>query len=119
MVVIEEVVFAHCTHIGADALAQFAFELLQRDSFPFRGGLDNLSIEWMLVAIVGDVKLDRRARAGTVEHVVDAAFHIHYDRHFNHHQVQLGAKVVLDVALEVENRLPGFSRREQRVLIGR
>jgi hypothetical protein len=72
----------------------------------------------MFVAIVGDVELDWCARAVAVEHVVDAAVHIDDRGNFNHHQVQLAAEIVLDVALKVENRLLRFSGREQRGIVG-
>ena len=108
VVVVEEVVFADGAHVGADAFAGPAVELLEGDPLPLGGGLHDLGIDGMLVAVVGDVELDGSARAVAVEHVVDAAFDIDDQRDLDHHQVEFLAEIVFDVALEVENGFLGF-----------
>jgi hypothetical protein len=50
--VVEEVIFANGAHVGADAFAGAAVELLQSHPFPFCGGLDYLGVDRMFVAIV-------------------------------------------------------------------
>lgn len=62
-----------------------------------------LGIEGVLVAIVRDMELDGRAGAVAVQHVVYAALDIHDERHFDHHQIQFVAEVILDIALHLEN----------------
>ena len=108
VVVVEEVVLADGAHVGADALAGLAVELLQRHPLPLGGGLHDLGVDGVLVAIVGDVELDGSARAVAVEIVVDAALLVHDQRHGDHHQVEFVAEVVFDVVLRLEDRLLGF-----------
>jgi hypothetical protein len=50
----------------------------------------------VLVPIIRDVELDRRARAVPVEHVIDATLHIDDQRNLDHHEVQFFAEVVFD-----------------------
>ena len=44
MIVIEEVVFADSAHVGAEAFAGAAVELLEGDALPLGGGLNNLGL---------------------------------------------------------------------------
>ena len=108
VVVVEEVVLAHGAHVGADAFAGLAVELLQRHPLPLGSGLHHLGVDGVLVAIVGDVELDRGARSVAVEIVIDAALLVHDERHGDHLQVQFVAEVFFDVALCLEDRLLGF-----------
>jgi hypothetical protein len=101
MVVIEEIVFADGAHVGADAFADSAIELLEGDAFPLGRRLHDLRVDGMQVAIVRDVELNRGARPVAIEHVVDSALHIHDERHFDHHQVEFLAQVVLDIAFHL------------------
>ena len=119
VVVVEEVVLAHGAHVGADALAGLAAELLQRDPLPFGRGLHDLRIDWVHVAVVADVELHGSARAIPVEHVVDAAVAVDDERHRDHHEVQLAAEVFLDVLLDREDRPLRFPRRQQGVVVPR
>lgn len=73
---VEEVVFANRAHIGADAFAGAAVELFQGDASPPGGCLHHLGVDGVLVAIVRNMALDRRARAVAVQHIADAAFDI-------------------------------------------
>ena len=88
MVVIEEVIFADGAHVGADAFAGAAIELLEGDALPLGGGLHDLGVDGMLVAVVRDVELNGRTGAVAVEHVIDAAFDIDDERDLDHHQVE-------------------------------
>src|SRR5581483_10974638 len=118
VVVIEEVVFADGAHVGADALANLAVELLQRDAFPLGGSLHYLGIDGVLATIIRDVELDGSARTVAIQHVVDAALDIDNQRDFHHEQIKFLAEIVFDVALHVENGLLGFLRGEERMIIG-
>ena len=89
-----------------------------RATFPLGGGLHDLGIDGMLVSIIGNVELHGGAGAVAIEHLVYAAFHIHHDRHFDHHQVEFLAAVVFDVALDMEDRLLRLLGSEQRVIVG-
>ena len=71
----------------------------------------------MQVAVVGNVELDGGARAIAVQHVVDTALGIDDERYLHHHQLELLAQVVLDVAFQVENGVLRLSRTEQGVVI--
>ena len=73
---IEEVVFAHGTHVSADAFAGLAIEFLERDAFPLGRGLHDLGVDRVFVPVVGDVERDGRARAVAIEHVVDATLDV-------------------------------------------
>src|SRR5207248_5592988 len=86
VVVIEKIILADSPHVSADTFSGTAIELLQGDSFPFRGGLDDLSFDRILTAIIRDVKLDRSARAIAVQHVINAGFGVHDQGDLNHHQ---------------------------------
>ena len=119
MVVIQEIVLAHGAHVGADALANFAIELLERDAFPLGRGLHHLRVDGMQVAIVRDMKLNRRARPVAIEHVVDTALHIHDQRHLDHHQVEFLAQVVCDIAFHLEDGLLRLFRGQQGAVIPR
>jgi hypothetical protein len=61
VVMVEEVVLADCSHVCADAFAWPAVELLERCSLPLGRCLHYLSINRVLVAVITDVKADRRA----------------------------------------------------------
>ena len=111
VIVIEEVVLADGAHVGADAFAELAVELLQGDPFPLGGGLDDLRIDGMLVAVVGDVELNRSARSVAIEHVIDAALDVDDEWHLHHHEVEFFAEMVLDIALDLENGFLGIFRR--------
>ena len=104
VVVVEEVVFAHGAHVGAQAFAGLHVELLQRHPLPLGRGLHHLGVDGVLVAIVGDVELDRGARSVAIQIVVDAALLVHDQRHGDHHQVQFFAEVFFDVVLHLEDR---------------
>jgi arabinose-5-phosphate isomerase len=86
VVVVEEIIFAHGAHVGADAFTGAACELLERDSLPFGGGLHNLRVDGVFVTIVGDVELNGSAGTVAIEHVVDAAFCVDDQRDLHHHQ---------------------------------
>src|SRR5438270_9084721 len=45
VVVIEKIILADSPHVSADTFSGTAIELLQGNSFPFRGGLDDLSFD--------------------------------------------------------------------------
>src|SRR5512147_1354463 len=70
MIVIKEIILAYCTHVCDETLTRLHAKLLQRYSFPFGGSLDNLGVDWMLVVIVRDVKLNGSARAVAVQVIV-------------------------------------------------
>ena len=113
MVVIQEIVLAHGTHVGADALANFAIELLESDPLPLGRGLHDLRVDGMQVAIVRDMELNWRPRPVAIQHVVDTTFHIHDERDFDHHQVEFLAQVVFDIAFYLEDGLLRLFRRQQ------
>ena len=104
VIVIEEVIFADGAHVGAEAFARLHVELLQRHPLPLGRGLNDLGIDGVLVAIIRDVELDRRARAVAVEIVIDARLLVDDEGHGDHHQVQFFAEVVFDVLLHLEDR---------------
>src|SRR3989304_4556460 len=52
VVMVEEVVLSHGTHICANTFANVHSELLQRHPFPFCGSLYDLGIDWVLVVVV-------------------------------------------------------------------
>jgi hypothetical protein len=62
--------------------------LFQRHPFPLRRSLHDLRSEGMFVAVIGNVKLDGRARSVTVEHVIDAALGVHNQWNLDHHQAE-------------------------------
>ena len=113
MVVIQEIVLADGAHVGADALANSAIELLESDPLPLGCGLHHLRVDGMQVAIIRNMELNRGARAVAIQHVVDAALHIHDERNFDHHQVEFLAQVVFDVAFHLEDGLLGLFRGQQ------
>jgi len=61
VVMVEEVVLPHGTHVSTYALAHFHSKLLQGDTLPFRCDLDDTGVDWMLAVIVGDMKLNMGA----------------------------------------------------------
>ena len=117
VIVIEEVILAHGAHVGADALALFAFELLQRPALPLGRGLDNLSFDTFLESEPAR-KVDGRARAVAVEVVVHAAVLVDDQRYLDHLQVQFLAQVLLDEILELVERFHAVHRTEQRCIVG-
>jgi hypothetical protein len=76
VVVVQEIVFAYGPHLGADAFAGAAVELLEGHPFPFGGSLYDLGVEGMFVAIVRNMELNGSAGAVAIEHVVDATFRV-------------------------------------------
>ena len=119
VVVVEEVVLAHGTHVGAQTLAGIHAELLERDPLPFGGRLDNLRVDRMLIVVVADVEPDRRPRAVAVEHIVDARLDVDDQRHLHADEVQLTTQVFLDVVLDRIDGELRFARIENRVVVGR
>ncbi len=117
VIVIEEVIFAHGAHVGAKAFARLHAKLLQRHPLPLGGGLHYLRVDGVLVVIVRRCGTGWGARAVAVEQVVDAALFIDDQRHFDHHQVELFAEVVFDVALHLEDRPLRFFGRQQRAVV--
>ena len=113
MVVIEEIIFTDGAHIGADAFADSAIELLEGDAFPLGRRLHDLRVHRMQVAIVRDVELNRGARPVAIQHVVDSALHIHNERDFDHHQVEFLAQAVLDIAFYLVQGLLRLFRGQQ------
>ena len=113
---IEEVILAHGAHVGADAFADFAVELPEGDAFPLGGGLHDLGVDGMQVAIVRNVELDGGAGAVAIEHVVDATFDVDDERNLDHHQAELFAEVVGDIALYLKDGLLGIFRAEERAV---
>ena len=103
VVVVQEVVFADGAHVGAQAFAGPHVEALEGDAFPLGGGLHDLGIDGVLVAIVGNVELDGRAGAVAIQQVVDAALGIDDERHGDHHEVERLAQVLFD---------EGFARKD-------
>lgn len=108
MIVIDEVVFPDGAHVGADAFAGAAIELLEGDALPLGGSLNDLGVNGILVPVVGDVELDGRTRAVTIEHVIDAAFDVDDQRSLDHHQAEFLAKIVFNITAQVENRFLRF-----------
>ena len=108
VIVIEEVVFADGPHIGAEPFARLQVELLQRHPLPLGRGLDHLGVDGVLIAVVGDVELDRRAGPIPVKIVVNARFLIHNQRHGDHHQVQFFAEIFFDIVFHLEDCPLGF-----------
>src|SRR4029077_21093939 len=88
-IVIEEVVVADSAHVGAEAFAGAAVELLEGDALPLGGGLNNLGVNGIPVPVVRDVELNGCTRAVAVEHVIDAAFSVDDQRDLDHHQTEL------------------------------
>ncbi len=116
---VQEIVLADGSHVRANALAPLAMELFQRDSLPLRGRLHNLGIDGVFVVIVGNMERDRRARSIPVQHVIHTAFHVHDQRHLDHHQVEFFTEVIFDVPFYLEDRLLGFFLGQQGTIVGR
>ena len=91
VVVVQEIIFAHGAHVGAEAFAGLHVELAQGHALPFGGGLDDFGVNGVLVVIVGDVELHGGAGAVAVEVVVDAAFGINDEGDRDHYEVKLPA----------------------------
>src|SRR5665811_2160645 len=68
--------------------------------------------------IIRDVELDGCARSVSIEHVVDAALHVHDQWDLHHRQVQFFAQVVLDISLSCEEGSHGFLWCEERPVVG-
>ena len=85
---VKKVILAHGAHIGANAFAGTAIELLQSHPLPFGGGLYDLGIDGMFATVVRNVELDRSAGTVAIEHIVDAAFRIDDQRNFHHNQAE-------------------------------
>ena len=111
---IEEVVLPDRTHVGEQPLARPHAELAQRHPLPLRRRLHDLGVDRVKVAVVRDVKADRRARAVSVEVVVDAARGLDDERDLHQCQVQPLAEAIFDQALRVEEGAHGLPRAEQR-----
>ncbi len=118
VIVIEEIVFADSLHVGADALPDLAIKGLESHALPLGGGLHDLRVDG-LVQTQPAGEFHRRSRAVAVQHVVDAALAVHDQGHLDHHQVQFPAQVLLDVVLDAEQGLHGFTGREQRRIVTR
>jgi len=86
--VVEEIVFAHGAHVGADAFAGAAVELFEGHPLPLGRGLYDLGVDGMFVAIVRNMELNGSARAVAIEHVVDAALRVDDERNLHHHQAE-------------------------------
>jgi hypothetical protein len=59
----------------------------------------------MLIVIVDDVEPNGRAGTVAVQHIVHAAFDVDDERHRDDYQIQFLAKVILNKALDREDRL--------------
>ena len=117
VVVVEEVVLADRPHVRAQAFAGAHSELPEGHPLPLGRGLDHLGLEGVPVAVVRDVELDGGARAVAVEVVVNPAFHVDDEGHRNHGQAELAAEVLLDVALDREDRVLGLPGIEKRAIV--
>jgi hypothetical protein len=89
-----------------------ALELFARHPFPFGGGLHNLGIQG-----IRNVELGRRARAVTVEQVVDAAFPIDNPRHLDHHEAEFLRSMVFDVTAQTKDGVLRFFGGSSGVVI--
>ena len=107
---VEEIILADGAHVGADAFTGAALELLEGHPLPLGGGLHDLGVDGMFVAVVGNMELNWSTGAVAVEHVVDAAFRVHDQRDLDHQQAEFLAQVIFDIALQVENCFLGFFR---------
>ena len=67
VVVIKEIILADSTHVGQNTLPNLHPELLQGPTFPLGGGLHHLSVDGVLVVIIGDMELDGGSRAVAIE----------------------------------------------------
>lgn len=119
VIVIEEVVLADGAHVGAETFAETHAEIAKSGSLPLGGGLNDLSIDGMLIAIIGNVELNGSAGTIAIEHVVDAAFDVHEKRHGDHDEVQLFAEMVLDEAFNGEDGFLGIAAIEGAAVVGR
>jgi hypothetical protein len=117
VIVVEEVVLAHGAHVGVDAFADLAAELLQRPALPLRRRLDHLRLDRPLETEPGG-ELDRRARAVAVEHVVHAAVAVDDQGDLHELQIQLLGEILLDVALDRVERPHRLHGVENRGVVG-
>ena len=118
VIVVEEVIFAHGFHVGANAFADLAVKLLQGHSLPFGGRLHDLGLDAFVEAQPAG-KLDGRARAVAVEVIVDAALAVNDQRNLDHHQIEFLAQVLLDVVLDCKERFLRVLATEKRFVISR
>jgi hypothetical protein len=116
--VVEEVVLPDRAHVGVDALADLAAELLQRRALPLRRGLDDLRVQARLDAESAG-ELDRRARPVPVEHVVDAALAGADEGDLDELEVQRLRHPLLHVVLDHVECTHALLRRQQRLVVGR
>ena len=110
---VEEVVLTDRAHVGDDALADRAVELLQRHPLPLRGRLHHLRAQSRLDAEAAG-ESDRGAGTVAIEIVVHAALLGDDQRHFDAEEVELAAEAVFDEALDCGNGLLSLLAVEQR-----
>ena len=113
VVVVEEVVLAHRSHVGAQAGARAHPELAQRHALPLGGGLHDLGVDGVDPVVVGDVERHRGARAVPVQHVVHPGLGVDDQGHLHHLETELAAQAVLDVAPGPEDRTLGLAWGQQ------
>lgn len=108
VVVVEEVIFSHCAHIGEQAFAEVHSELFKSHSFPFSCGLDELCADRFIEAEAAG-KFDGRSRAIAVEQVVGAAFKVDNQRDGDTNEIKLFAEILLNVVLNrISSKLSFF-----------
>src|ERR1035437_1023359 len=105
MIMIEEIVSAHSTHISIQSFANIKSELFQCHPFPFGFCLYNLGFDGMLVIIVLNVELDGSTRAIPVKVVINATLYIYDQRTLNPYQVKFLTKMLLDVLFDRSDRI--------------
>ena len=91
VIVIQEIIFSHRPHVGADTFAWAAVKLFQCDSLPLGGRLNDLGVDRILATVVRDTELNRGTRSVAVEHVIDAALGIDNQRNLHHHEAEFFA----------------------------
>jgi hypothetical protein len=111
VIVIQEIVLAHRLHVGVDALPPLAVESLESHPLPLGGCLDDLRPD-RLIETETAREFHRGSGAVSIEVVVDTTRLIDDQRYLHHHQIELFGQTVLDITLDLEESLHGFSRSQ-------
>ena len=118
MIVIQEVVLSHRTHVGQETFANLHLELIERHALPLGRGLHDLGVNRVLIMVVGDVKADRRPRSVAVKVVVHPALDVDNQGHRHRDEIQDAAQPTLDMVFQREDGALGVPGCEQRRVVG-